>query len=427
MCLRPAVSSCFGARNSTPFAVRLCIAAALSLGVIPVDAASPAEQFPSLSSVAAETATSTPASTAKRYGDADLKTPTRTTPSPDTSSPASAPSPVRGASMMRADVLQSVMPGVVTIESAQASGSGFFVARDTVVTNHHVVGDNASVRVRLLTGDVLSGTVARIALDADLAIVRLDQPAPATLRVLQLASTDAVRVGEDVMVLGSALGMLQGTVTRGIVSAVRSAGGLTLLQTDAAINPGNSGGPVINSRGMVVGITTAKMNGAESLGFAIASEHAARLVAGAESVANASSSTDAAPPFSGIGSGQTSGTRDLDRDAGSAQFDAVVRALAAQADQLDAYWQRYAAVCRQGSTSLPASERRAWFGIWESSHSDAESADCSAIRRDIVGTATAIDAAMSRASEAARRAGVFPGEARATRERYAMTWRGWDR
>lgn len=383
-------------------------------------------QTPTLAAVAAETSSSTPKAGGKSYSDADLKpSPVRTNGPRDTRTNALNSNAVRPVSPMREDVLQSVMPAVVTIEAGQSSGSGFFVARDIVVTNHHVVADNTSVRVRLLTGDVINGSVTRLALDADLALVRLEQPT--TTRPLSLAPPDAVRVGEDVMVLGSALGLLQGTVTRGIVSAVRNAGGLTLLQTDAAINPGNSGGPVINSQGVVVGITTAKMNGAESLGFAIASEHAARLVSGAESVVDESRRAESATPFNGVMNGQPP-THDGDRDAGSAQYDAAVRALSSQADQLDAYWQRYKTMCQSGSKPASRGDRREWFGIWEPSvRVEQESADCSVVRRDIVTSATALDAAMSRASESARRAGVFPGEARTVRERYSMAWRGWDR
>ena len=420
--IRP-LSPCHDPRSR----VRLRTIAAFALMLMAAHGSKAVAQTPSLAAVAAETASATPRSDAKRYGDADLKpAPARSTERSDTRAIAGDAPAARGAGAMREDVLQNVMPSVVTIEAAQSSGSGFFVARDIVVTNHHVVGDNATVRVRLLSGDLLTGSVTRIAADADLAIVRLDD-VPAHLSALTLAPANSVRVGEDVMVLGSALGMLQGTVTRGIVSAVRSAGGLTLLQTDAAINPGNSGGPVINSRGTVVGVTTAKMNGAESLGFAIASEHAARLVSGAHAVADMSASSDATP-FNGAMSGQPSGGRDADREAGGAQYDATVRSLSAQADQLDAYWMRYRAMCQPGQRTGRAPERREWFGIWDAASRMApESSDCAAVRRDIITTASALDAAMSRASESARRAGVFPGETRAIRERYAMTWQGWDR
>ncbi|HAK55805.1 MAG TPA: hypothetical protein DCP38_10040, partial [Acidobacteria bacterium] len=83
-----------------------------------------------------------------------------------------------------------------------------------------------------------------------------------------------------------ALGLLENTVTRGIISAVRRVGGTTFLQTDAAINPGNSGGPLLDTSGRVVGITTLKFGAqAESLGFAVAADHAAPLLAGGRPLA----------------------------------------------------------------------------------------------------------------------------------------------
>ncbi|MFN7982931.1 MAG: trypsin-like peptidase domain-containing protein [Vicinamibacterales bacterium] len=378
--------------------------------------------MPSLASVADATVTKTTSGGSKTYSDADLKAPpTRAVDAREPRSTA-VDSLSRGAASLREDVLQAVMPSVVTIEAGQSSGSGFFVSRDMVVTNHHVVGDHDAVRVRLLNGETLAGSVSRLAADADLAIVRVDQAT--TARPLPLAPADTVRVGEDVMVLGSALGLLQGTVTRGIISAVRNVGGLTLLQTDAAINPGNSGGPVINSRGAVVGITTAKMNGAESLGFAIASDHASRLLAGSNSVLDASPGGADSPLNAAFGG--PSVAHDVERETGSAQYESAVRSLAAQADQLDAYWQRYTAMCQQRATPTTR-ERRAWLGVWEPASAVAESPDCSAVRRDFVSMASALDHAMTLASEAARRAGVFPGEARAVREKYGMSWRGWDR
>src|SRR5213596_3868254 len=96
-----------------------------------------------------------------------------------------------------------------------------------------------------------------------------------------MGSAMRARAGQEVMALGSPLG-LQNTVTRGIVSAVRQVGALTLVQTDAAINPGNSGGPLLARNGEVIGITTMSMRSAvaQGLSFAVAIDHAAALLAG---------------------------------------------------------------------------------------------------------------------------------------------------
>ena len=98
--------------------------------------------------------------------------------------------------------------------------------------------------------------VAALSSASDLAVLRLLQPEPGHA-VLRLGSAATARVGQEVIAIGSALGVLTDTVTRGIVSAVRPLGSVTLIQTDAAINPGNSGGPLVNARGEVVGINSA--------------------------------------------------------------------------------------------------------------------------------------------------------------------------
>src|SRR5205085_5963339 len=98
---------------------------------------------------------------------------------------------------------------------------------------------------------------------------------------LTMGSGMHARAGQEVITLGTPLG-LQNTVTRGIVSAVREVGGLTLVQTDAAIDPGNSGGPLLDRAGQVIGITTMGVRSAvaQGLSFAVAIEHAQALLAG---------------------------------------------------------------------------------------------------------------------------------------------------
>src|SRR6185503_8966058 len=110
------------------------------------------------------------------------------------------------------------------------------------------------------------------------AIVKVDAAA-ATQPLLPLGSVRTVRPGQEVIAIGLALGVFQNSVTRGIISAVRRAQRTVMLQTDAAINPGNSGGPLLNRQGEVIGINTMKISGAaESLGFAVAVDHARSLL-----------------------------------------------------------------------------------------------------------------------------------------------------
>jgi len=100
----------------------------------------------------------------------------------------------------------------------------------------------------------------------DLAVVQI---AGFNLPVLELANSDAVTVGEPLVVVGSPKG-LEGTVTAGILSSVRDSGaGFKVLQTDAAVNPGNSGGPLVNGKAQAIGVVSFKLRSAEGLNFAI--------------------------------------------------------------------------------------------------------------------------------------------------------------
>jgi putative serine protease PepD len=180
------------------------------------------------------------------------------------------------------------LPGVVSVQvrtgSGGASGSGFvFDDRGHIVTNHHVVADGGAVSIvgadgRRLTADIVGSDPA-----SDIAVLRV---ASGGLSPLAAADPRTTRVGEQVLALGSPLG-LSGTVTAGIVSAldrqVRLGGAdrQTAVQTDASINPGNSGGPLVNARGEVVGVNTAIAtldgSGSIGIGFAVPIERARQV------------------------------------------------------------------------------------------------------------------------------------------------------
>ncbi len=388
-----------------------------------------AAQNQSLAAVADRTAAEREAATgSKTYGDADLKPVREAPPSPtdvvlpvDTAA-AAGPLSDRG----REDVVRAVMPAVVTIESGSSTGSGFFVSADTVLTNKHVIAGSSSVRLRFSNGTQSTGYVSSTASDADLALVHVEQP-PTSHPTLRLAPARTVQVGEEVLAVGSALGMLQGTVTRGIVSAVRSSGGLTLVQTDAAINPGNSGGPLVNKSGAVVGITTAKMSAAESLGFAIATDHASRLMAGSTTVLAPDSSGDSTSLDAALGTSRSE--TDAMREQGEAQFEKTVQALARQADEIDAAWERYRVACAGKYSVGVVVNGRAWFGLLgDTVLIDNETLpQCRAWHDDVSTNARRVSDVMQQAEEMARRAGVFPGTTRGLRAKYAMEWGGWDR
>ena len=161
------------------------------------------------------------------------------------------------------------------------TGSGFFVAPDTVLTNAHVVPGAWSVTIRRFDGSTRAANVAASSSEVDIAVLRVLNP-DASQQVLPLGSAARVRSGQEVIAVGSPLGVLQSSVTRGIVSAVRAVGGVTLVQTDAAINPGNSGGPLVTREGDVIGIATMTAASAQGLSFAVGIDHARALLAGGQ-------------------------------------------------------------------------------------------------------------------------------------------------
>jgi S1-C subfamily serine protease len=327
----------------------------------------------------------------------------------------------------REDIVRTVTPAVVTIEASGSVGTGFFVAPGVVLTNKHVVGASSSIRVRFQNGETSLATVTTTAADADLALVRISNP-PGKQPLLVLGSVNGVQVGSEVLAIGSALGLLQSTVTRGIVSAVRSVGGLMYVQTDAAINPGNSGGPLLDTYGRVIGITTSKVAPAESLGFAIAMDHAKKLIQGQTVVAGAiPRASDRDARLEGAVNPALRSDTDLARERGAERFEVAVQILAQRADGVDTQWQRYRLACGAQSAS-GASDGRDWFGIWTESTSvrDPGSA-CGGFRTDLVSVAAGIRLAMQQAEENARRAGVYPGVVREIRKKYLMYWSGSDR
>ena len=198
-----------------------------------------------------------------------------------------------------AAIAAAVMPSVVSIEilvdgQVASEGSGFVIREDGyLLTNNHVVAaaaDGATVNVVMSDGTEHTATVVGATADYDLAVIKIDETG---LTPLVLGDSDALVVGDDVVAIGSPLG-LEATVTTGIVSALHrpvtagdtsSTAFIDAIQTDAAINPGNSGGPLINSAGEVIGINSAiaslsrssgSQAGSVGLGFAIPSNQARR-------------------------------------------------------------------------------------------------------------------------------------------------------
>ena len=165
-----------------------------------------------------------------------------------------------------------------------ASGSGIIIAQnDTellIVTNNHVVDDADTISVQFIDGESYDAKVKGTSADNDLAVIAVDlstikADTLGQIKVATLGSSDNLKLGEPAIAIGNSLGYGQ-SVTVGYISAVNrevqiSDRTMTLLQTDAAINPGNSGGALLNIKGEVIGINSAKYSdtSVEATGYAI--------------------------------------------------------------------------------------------------------------------------------------------------------------
>jgi S1-C subfamily serine protease len=169
-------------------------------------------------------------------------------------------------------VYKKALPSVVNITSnivtfdffygavpEQGQGSGFILSKNgNILTNFHVVSNAQTVEVTLYNKHQYKAQVLMTDKAHDLALLKIDAP---NLQPATLATSRGLQVGQMVYAIGNPFG-LSGTMTRGIISSIRSVRGPTgnlisdAIQTDAAINPGNSGGPLLNSQGDVIGMNT---------------------------------------------------------------------------------------------------------------------------------------------------------------------------
>jgi Do/DeqQ family serine protease len=172
-------------------------------------------------------------------------------------------------------------------------GSGFvFDEEGRILTNYHVIRDADKIMVMLDNGDSdedaeeFEARVVGFDRHTDIAVIQVD--GAKNLPRVRLGDSDAMRVGDWVMAIGTPFGQLQGTVTVGIVSAkgrddLNIVGGdatyQNYIQTDASINFGNSGGPLVNLKGEAIGINTAINPSGQGIGFAIPINMARNIMA----------------------------------------------------------------------------------------------------------------------------------------------------
>ena len=172
------------------------------------------------------------------------------------------------------------------IPAESGSGTGFIIGESGIIlTNYHVVENASKLVVTLSNNSQWPGKLIGADPNNDLAIVRIQAPVD-SYDILEFSNSNDIVVGQKVLALGNPFGLRQ-TLTTGIISALgrtiaakngRKIEGI--IQTDAAINPGNSGGPLLDSEGKVIGINTAIIGSAGSvgIGFAVPSNTALRIL-----------------------------------------------------------------------------------------------------------------------------------------------------
>lgn len=198
------------------------------------------------------------------------------------------------------DIYRRVGPGVVNVTSItverdfffnpiprEGAGSGSIIdTKGHILTNHHVIRDSRKLEVTLSDGSKWPAQFVGADPDNDLAVIKINAPKE-KLTVIPLGDSSGLQVGQKVLAIGNPFGLGQ-TLTTGIISSlgrsIRSEGGIMIediIQTDASINPGNSGGPLLDSRGMIIGINSAIISptGASvGIGFAIPVNTAKRIL-----------------------------------------------------------------------------------------------------------------------------------------------------
>ena len=326
-------------------------------------------------------------------------------PSPTTpKTPSSLPTPSNAPAGSIEEMVDRAMPAVVLIQTTGGRGSGFFVARDTLITNQHVVENDSYVTLLKNDGTKITARVESKSPALDLAILKVAQPS-VNQQVISMGSANSLKPGQEIIVIGSALGTLQNSVSRGVVSGLRTTAGATLIQTDAAVNPGNSGGPMLDRNGAVVGITTMGYKDAEGLNFGVAIDHARDLLEGRQT--NLGSTRG----LRDIQSQSNGSETDRRQQQGEDQLRGQMAQLAQAATQFDAGWSRYRKQCYSGS--IGGSYDREWFAMLVPNAMPANAGEgCTAYYSAMQSDMKQFKTLMQGVLNDARRANVLPGTVR---------------
>ena len=306
------------------------------------------------------------------------------------------------------EMVDAAMPSIVLVETSSGRGSAFYVATDTLITNVHVVQQDQYVTLRRMNGTTVSARVQTRAPNFDIAILKVAQASPSQ-PFLGMATTRNLRPGQEVVVIGSALGTLQNSVSRGIVSGLRNSSGVTLIQSDAAANPGNSGGPMLDRNGRVIGILTSGYRNQQGLNFAVAIDHARDILEGRET--NLGSGAPALGAIETAVAGRTESDRR--QQQGAQLFTQKIAAAEEAAGLLDEAWKRFRASCYK-SPMLPRYDRE-WFAVFAPGGIPGDAAaGCVNYYQDMHGEMVKFRTFMRTTLDEARRANVLPGTIRDT-------------
>lgn len=191
------------------------------------------------------------------------------------------------AALTTRQIVAQSKPAIVRVETGSGSmGTGFFIDDSGVIaTNLHVVAGESQITARLASGQSLTVTqIAGYDDDRDLALLRV---APAQRQpTLRMGNSDDLQAGDNVIAIGNPLGVLDYSVSNGLISSIRKLGPeLTVLQITAPISVGSSGGPLFNSNGEVIGVTTAIITAGQNLNLAVPVNYVAKLAARKQAVA----------------------------------------------------------------------------------------------------------------------------------------------